>query len=89
VNGGGVPIQCDNEAECPGQFCCGTLDTGSDTYVSIQCQATCDPTQSQYVFCDPNAATDVCSTIPTNGGPAYTCLPSGVLEGYYRCSNGT
>jgi hypothetical protein len=88
ANGGGLAIQCDNEAECPGQLCCGTLDPTSDTYTSVQCQATCDPTQNQYIFCDPNAATDVCATIPTNGGPPYTCTESSLLTGFYRCSNG-
>ena len=89
MNGGGVAIPCDNEAECTGgQVCCGTLDTNNDVYVSVQCQSSCDPNQSEYVFCDPNATVDVCSSIPANGGPAYTCMASDVLPGYYRCTNG-
>jgi hypothetical protein len=88
TNSGGVAIPCDDEAQCPGQLCCGSLDTTNNVYVSVQCQATCDPLQNQYVFCDPTAPVDVCATIATNGGPPYTCMASGVLPGYYRCSNG-
>jgi hypothetical protein len=82
-----VNILCDNEVECPGQLCCGTLDQSSDTYTSVQCQATCDPTQDQYIFCDPSVTPSVCATIPTGGGTPYTCTQSGVLVGFYRCSN--
>jgi hypothetical protein len=88
-NAGGTPIACDNEAECSGQLCCGSLDTSSNTYVTVQCQTTCDPAQNQYIFCDPNLAPSVCDSVPTNGGPPYTCTESTSLPGFYRCSNGT
>jgi hypothetical protein len=68
--------------------CCGTLDT-SGQYFNVGCQTTCDPTQSEYTFCDPSATPDVCASIPANGGPAFTCQASAILTGYYVCNNGT
>jgi hypothetical protein len=87
-NGGGVAIPCDSTSQCPsGNLCCGTLDPQSNAYVAVQCQATCDSSQNQYVFCTQGAQPDVCAQIPSNGGPPYACGPSDVLPGYYRCSN--
>jgi hypothetical protein len=31
----------------------------------------------------------VCASIPSNGGPAFTCQASAILNGYYICNNGT
>jgi hypothetical protein len=86
----GTTISCDDSAQCPtGNVCCGIFDTNTDVYAVLQCAASCDPTQGQYVFCDPTAKVDVCSAIPHGGGPAYACTASTLLPGYFRCSNGT
>ena len=76
----GVAIPCDDKADCDkGNVCCGT--TGNNgRYTQVQCQASCDPNNNEYEFCDPNAQPDECAA---NG---QTCsLASGVLTGYYRC----
>ncbi len=85
---GGVTIACDNPAECGGQICCGTVDPNTDTYTSVACLDTCDPTGDQRVFCTPGASPDVCATLASSGGPPYTCVASTILPGYYVCSNG-
>jgi hypothetical protein len=86
---GAISVACDNSAECTGnQVCCGTIDPQSDTYEMVQCAASCDPENDEHTFCDPNAAVDVCASIPSDNGPPYTCTASTILPGYYVCSNG-
>ncbi len=87
-NGNDTAIPCSDSSQCAsGTVCCGTLDSNGQ-YFDMGCQETCDPSQSEYTFCSPAAATDVCASIPTNGDPTFTCQASAVLTGYYVCNNG-
>jgi hypothetical protein len=75
----GLAIECDDDADCKGQICCGTLI--NNRYQSVRCSITCGNTGTGTFihFCDPNAAIDVCAA------DNLQCMPSSVLPGYYRC----
>lgn len=77
---GGVPINCDDGADCPGQVCCGVFSQTTG-YKSLSCMTACvSPSPSeQYVrFCDPAVVPDEC-------GPLKSCKASTGLTGFYRC----
>jgi hypothetical protein len=77
ANGGGVPIECDDQTDCPGRVCCGTQQFGNYTYV--RCQSSCNGT-NEVRFCDPLLpVADQCAS------PFATCVPSALLLGYYVC----
>lgn len=75
----GTAIECDDQADCNGQICCGQLANGR--YDSVRCAATCDNgAGTQGVrFCDPNAPTDECTAA------GLTCGTSTTLPGFHVC----
>ena len=84
ANNAGVPITCDDSAQCTGSdICCGTESSTSGTteYTHVRCEATCNYTTDQSVkrFCDPNATPDECAA------DGYKCQASMLLPGFYVC----
>jgi hypothetical protein len=77
----GIPISCDDPADCGGQHCCGQFSqlTG---YVSISCQASCDgtaPNGDSYVeMCDPAISPGACAV-------GTSCALSKALPGFSVC----
>jgi hypothetical protein len=78
----GLTIPCDDSADCAGQICCGVQDMGATHYVSVSCQATCDPQgpggEPQRIFCDPNVTPSECPM-------GTACTMSAFLPGYSVC----
>ncbi len=79
----GYAFQCDDDADCPGQFCCvtklGKLDGGPQV---AQCQASCDADTQLIVCkaplspggCPPGMSCEITATLP----PSYGyCCPTG------------
>ena len=77
----GIPIACDDAADCGTQHCCGQFSqlTG---YVSVSCQTSCDgtaPNGDLYVeLCSQAVTPDTCAT-------GTTCQVSGGLPGFSIC----
>lgn len=74
----GVLVACDDDSDCLGLACCGTLI--DNNYTIVTCAVSCGPlgpTQSH--LCNPNAAIDVCAA------QGLTCVPSARLPGYWHC----
>jgi hypothetical protein len=78
---GGIPIACDDPADCGTQKCCGEFNAATG-YVSVACRATCDGAavngDTFVELCD-NAAT------LTSCKAGTTCQPSGSLVGFSIC----
>ncbi len=76
----GVPIACDDAADCPGEHCCGEFNP-STGYLSVSCRSACTGAvggNSLVELCDPKATPATCT-----GG--MTCQPSGSLLGFSVC----
>jgi hypothetical protein len=81
----GVPVACDDEADCPtGLLCCGAFDQTLG-YRQVTCEKSCagpDPSGDLlFRFCNPAATPDECAAIGLH------CKPSTSLAGYFRCTN--
>jgi hypothetical protein len=74
-NAGGVSVECDDAADCPGQVCCGTQQLNQ--YVYVRCEQQCNATSSVQ-FCDPASLVGECP-VP------QTCRASVLLPGYHVC----
>ncbi len=74
----GIPIYCDDDAECMGgDVCCG--DLGYQTYAKVSCKPTCTGIvfgYQQVHFCNPNAS---------DCGTGQTCKASTQMPDYYVC----
>ena len=77
----GIPISCDDAADCPGQICCGHFSSTTG-YRSVSCAAACDGTDPNgdalVQFCDVKSVPDECPV-------GRKCTPSGSLIGFSRC----
>jgi len=80
---GGTPASCGVGADCPGNVCCGLLNSSDTAYLVVQCQSTCvedfDAGDLNVVFCDPSLSPDECTPI------GKTCAPSILLPGFNVC----
>jgi hypothetical protein len=79
----GVPIACDDEADCiSGDVCCGVYDQTLG-YRHVTCEKSCDglgPNGELLVrFCNPDVSPDECAQLGKH------CMASPSLPGYYRC----
>jgi hypothetical protein len=75
----GTAISCEDGADCPGEYCCGTLNTDDSRYLHVECSTTCSGTAPQIILCDPKATPGVCGTV------GLSCGTSTFLPGYYVC----
>jgi hypothetical protein len=77
----GTPVSCEQGADCPGQFCCGTKADGGAAYESVECQKTCDQDAggSHIIFCNPEVIPDECAPF------GRKCKPSTLLPGLDVC----
>ena len=81
-------MYCDNGDSCKtGEICCGNIffNGNSNVYGEIKCASSCNVTASQIPgqrrFCNPNNKPDECQQY------GLTCKASGILPGYFICSN--
>jgi hypothetical protein len=78
TNNGGVPVACNDGAECNGGICCGQKDSTGLRYTHVRCQQTC-AASIDVQFCDINAPVDECAA------SGKTCVSSTLLPGYDVC----
>jgi hypothetical protein len=73
-----APIKCDGPEDCPGQFCCGTIQQYGQYhfYGHVECQSQCSQSNER-IFCGNHP--DAC----TNGGK---CVDSQLLPTFKACS---
>jgi hypothetical protein len=72
-------IACENGTDCPGEYCCGTLNTDDTRYLHVECSTTCSGTAPEIILCDPKATPGVCGMV------GMTCGSSSFLPGYFVC----
>lgn len=81
-------MYCDNGDSCKtGEICCGNIfyNGSANVYGDIKCSSSCNVTATtipgQRRFCNPNTKPDECIQ------HGLTCKASGILPGYFICSN--
>jgi len=76
----GVPVGCDDTADCGTQKCCGEFNA-STGYVSVACRASCDGTAA-----NGDTFVQLCDKAVAGTCPAgLTCQASGSLVGFSIC----
>jgi hypothetical protein len=77
----GTPVSCEQGADCPGHFCCGTKADGGNAYETVECQNTCDQDagSGNIIFCNPDVMPDECAPF------GKKCKPSMLLPGLDVC----
>ncbi|MCA9630823.1 MAG: hypothetical protein KC766_24305, partial [Myxococcales bacterium] len=82
-------IECQSNADCPGQVCCGFRRDVNQTayYVEVRCADSCDSYGPEIPICDPAHGNGECPEIDTqNGLVQLNCVQSQLLPlGYFVC----
>ena len=78
----GLPMSCDDTADCTGtQICCGVLNGGGQpTKAQCDTPSNCTNTNNSQFLCDPGAPGGDSACTATQ-----TCLASNKFPGYYNC----
>lgn len=82
-------IECQTNADCPGQVCCGYRREVSQTayYTDLACADSCLNYGPEIPICDPAHGNSECPVLNTQNGPVQlNCVQSQLLpSGYFVC----
>ncbi|MCB9584612.1 MAG: hypothetical protein H6718_04410 [Polyangiaceae bacterium] len=82
-------IECQTNADCPGQVCCGYRREVNQTafYTDLACADSCQNYGPEIPICDPAHGNSECPMLNTQNGPVQlNCVQSQLLpSGYFVC----